>query len=137
MAKLSMKRLICTAAVVATSSLNGFSADPAPAAQPAPTAPATAAPATPAAKPKPKASPLPAATHANVSYGPHARNVLDVWLAKSDKPTPVYVFIHGGGWINGDKSTLAAATLKFMLDHGVSVAAVNYRYSTIAPLPAP
>jgi arylformamidase len=80
---------------------------------------------------------LPAPTHANVAYGPHERNVLDLWLAKSDHPTPVYVFIHGGGWINGDKSSLAPATLKAMLDHGVSVAAVNYRYSTIAPLPAP
>lgn len=26
-------------------------------------------------------------THENVKYGPHARNVMDVWLAKSDKPT--------------------------------------------------
>ena len=39
----------------------------------------------------------------NVSYGPHERNVLDLWKAKSDKPTPLVVFIHGGGFVNGDK----------------------------------
>ena len=43
-------------------------------------------------------------THPNVKYGPHERNVLDVWLAESDKPTPVLVSIHGGGFQGGDKS---------------------------------
>ena len=80
---------------------------------------------------------LPEPTHANVPYGPHERNVLDLWLAKSDSPTPLLVHIHGGGWIYGDKGSVPAATLRFMLDHQVSVASVNYRYSTIAPLPAP
>jgi acetyl esterase/lipase len=96
----------------------------------------------PAAKPpakpvKPAPPPLPTPTHANVSYGAHARNVYDIWLAKSDKPTPLVVYIHGGGWLGGDKNTLAPNMLQFFLDHGVSVAAVNYRYSSIAPLPAP
>ena len=80
---------------------------------------------------------LPEPTHANVSYGPHERNVLDLWQAKSDLPTPLLVHIHGGGWIYGDKGSIPAGTLSYMLDHGVSVASVNYRYSTIAPLPAP
>jgi hypothetical protein len=34
-------------------------------------------------------------THANVSYGPHARNVMDVWLATTDRPTPLLVSIVG------------------------------------------
>jgi arylformamidase len=101
-----------------------------------PSAPAKSE-ATKPAPAKPAAPPLPTPTHANVSYGPHERNVLDVWLAKSDKPTPLVVHIHGGGWLGGDKKSTAAATVKFMLEHGVSVAAINYRYSTIAPLPAP
>ncbi len=29
---------------------------------------------------------------------------MDVWLAKSDKPTPVLVSIHGGGFRDGNKS---------------------------------
>jgi arylformamidase len=111
-----------------------LSADPAPVAN-APSGEAKAEPAKAAGKPV--AAPLPTPTHADISYGPHERNVLDVWLAKSDKPTPLAVHIHGGGWINGDKKGTAAATVKYMLDHGVSVAAINYRYSTIAPLPTP
>jgi len=80
----------------------------------------------------------------NVRYGPYYRNVLDFWQAKSAQPTPLFVYIHGGGWYQGDK---AAATsdivrlhidlISFMLRHGVSVASINYRYATIAPLPAP
>ena len=37
----------------------------------------------------------------NVSYGPHERNVLDLWKAKSDAPTPLVVYIHGGGFRGG------------------------------------
>ena len=33
-----------------------------------------------------------------VHYGDHERQVLDFWKAKSDKPTPLVVFIHGGGF---------------------------------------
>src|ERR1051325_12061798 len=68
-------------------------------------------------------SSLPPPNFANVKYGEHPRNVLDLWQAKSEKPTPLLVYIHGGGWRGGDKSTIPPGTLKFMLDHGVSVAA--------------
>jgi arylformamidase len=103
-------------------------------------APAQAAetpPAAPKARGKTPTQPTPAPTHRNVVYGPHARNVLDLWIAPSDKPTPVLVHIHGGGWINGDKTSLSAPLLKKMLENGISVASVNYRYSTMEPLPAP
>jgi acetyl esterase/lipase len=40
-------------------------------------------------------------THGNVSYGKHERDVMDFWQAKSDKPTPVVICIHGGGWSAG------------------------------------
>ena len=29
-----------------------------------------------------------APNHADIKYGPHERNVIDLWLAKSDTPTP-------------------------------------------------
>jgi acetyl esterase/lipase len=54
-------------------------------------------------KPPPRAQ-LPPPTKANVSYGPHARNVLDFWQAKSDQPAPLLVSIHGGGFVSGNKS---------------------------------
>jgi len=60
----------------------------------------------------------------NVKYGPHVRNVLDFYPAKSDKPTPVVLYIHGGGWQGGDKKT----NPKVYLAKGISVVAINYRY---------
>ncbi len=74
-------------------------------------------------------------TFADVKYGPHERNVLDFWQAKSDKPAPVVVFIHGGGFTAGDKSKARGdKMLQQCLDSGVSFAAINYRYRTTAPL---
>jgi len=74
-------------------------------------------------------------THADVKYGPHGRNVMDVWLAKSDKPTPVLVSIHGGGFRGGNKS-VSGDLLKQCLDSGISVVAITYRFSNEAIAPA-
>ena len=60
----------------------------------------------------------------DVAYGTHPRQVLDFYQAKSDKPTPVVLYIHGGGWQGGDKKT----NPKAFLDKGISVVAINYRY---------
>ncbi len=80
---------------------------------------------------------LPPATFANVSYGPHERHALDLWQAKSEAPSPLLIFIHGGGWAGGDKADLPTDLLEAMLDRGISVASINYRYTRIAILPAP
>ena len=74
-----------------------------------------------------KEVPKSTATLENVKYGTHERQVLDFYKAKSDKPTPVVFYIHGGGWQNGSKA-MSAATVKKYLDAGISVAAINYRY---------
>ena len=59
-----------------------------------------------------------------VAYGKHPRQVLDFFQAKSEKPTPVVFYIHGGGWQAGDKKTNPQP----FLDKGISVVAINYRY---------
>jgi acetyl esterase len=74
-------------------------------------------------------------THRDLKYGPHKRNVMDVWLAKSDKPTPVLVSIHGGGFRGGNKS-VSGGILKACLDSGISVVAITYRLSSDAIAPA-
>lgn len=76
------------------------------------------------------------ATHADVPYGPHERNKLDFLRAKGEGPRPVVVFIHGGGWTKGGKS-LSRKKCKPFLDKGISCAAISYRLSGDAPLPAP
>jgi hypothetical protein len=71
----------------------------------------------------------------NVKYGEDERNVFDIWLAESEKPTPLAVYIHGGGFKNGSKEKLKAEKLAALLDAGISVAAINYRFVTTDPLP--
>src|SRR5262245_25799082 len=76
-----------------------------------------------------QAQDLPNPTHADVTYGPAARNVLDFYQAPSDKPTPLIINIHGGGFVAGDKRAgVNAAALKFTLNAGISFASINYRF---------
>ena len=87
---------------------------------------------------KPKAPAKPAdpqlvPTHANVPYGTHERQVLDFWQAKSERPAPLLFFIHGGGWVAGDKNSVGPK-IQTMLDAGISVVSINYRYSWQAQL---
>ncbi len=85
----------------------------------------------PAAKAK-AARPAPRPTLANVPYGDHPRQVLDFYQAESKDPTPLVVFIHGGGWVNGDKSGVGSANVDRLRKEGISVAAINYRFTTQA-----
>lgn len=80
---------------------------------------------------------LPPPDVADAAYGPHERHRLDVWRAVSANPTPLVIYIHGGGFRAGDKRTLPPALLKRLLHSGISVAAINYRFSQHAPYPAP
>jgi acetyl esterase/lipase len=71
-----------------------------------------------------------APTAANVAYGSHERQVLDFYKAESPRPTPVLFFIHGGGWVGGDKR--GVGQLDKYLAAGISVVSINYRYTTQA-----
>ena len=88
------------------------------------------------AQPKRAAPAKPLPDLADVQYGPHERNVLDLWKAKSPRPTPLVVFIHGGGFRAGSKSSLSPALLQGLLKAGISVAAINYRLSPEVCFPA-
>lgn len=74
---------------------------------------------------------------ADAKYGPYERNLLDLWKAKSDRPTPLVIFIHGGGFRAGSKKQISEELLKDLLSSGVSVAAIEYRFVTTDPFPAP
>ncbi|MCX7887531.1 MAG: alpha/beta hydrolase, partial [Verrucomicrobiae bacterium] len=82
------------------------------------------------------APPKPKPDLANVRYGPHERNVLDLWKAKSQNPTPLVVFIHGGGFHRGSKEGIPPRLLDGCLKVGISVMAINYRLSPEVAFPA-
>lgn len=72
---------------------------------------------------------------ADVAYGTHERDRIDVYLAKSETTTPVVFMIHGGGFRNGDKTSYASnKQTKQLLDQGVSCVAVNYPFLDSMPI---
>jgi len=72
-----------------------------------------------------------------VRYGPHERNDLDLYLAKSDKPAPLVLHIHGGAFVVGNKNAISPFLLDACAKAGITVASINYRYATQATFPAP
>jgi len=80
--------------------------------------------------PNSKSNPL-VPTSANVSYGEHERNKLDFWQAKSEKPTPVIMILHGGDWVAGSKVNVPRnprfPNLRAIVGEGISVVAINHR----------
>ena len=75
--------------------------------------------------------------HANIMYGEHERHVFDLYLAKTEhgKPTPLMIWIHGGGFRSGDKSQ-GALFAKHFTQKGISYISLNYRLSHQAIAPA-
>jgi acetyl esterase/lipase len=79
-----------------------------------------------------------APTHADVTYGPHARNLLDCWMPGGDQPAPALIFFHGGSFKAGDKSLVTSRPILLeCLAAGIAVVSANYRFSFDAPFPAP
>ena len=81
----------------------------------------------------------PQPSRADVKYGPHERNVFDLWLpegASAEKPVPVFVYFHGGGFVAGDKSRFDPRPY---LELGYAVVSANYRFvngkDVVAPTP--
>lgn len=72
--------------------------------------------------------PLPNPTQYDVAYGPHPKQLIHFWKAESDKPTPLLFFIHGGGWMAGGRLSGLTSMLPEILDAGISVASVEYRF---------
>ena len=75
-------------------------------------------------------------THIDLAYAPHWRQRIDLYIPQDRPgPFPVVIYIHGGGWLSGDKS-LAERYANALMARGLAVAAVNYRFSYQAQFPA-
>src|SRR5205085_3639213 len=64
---------------------------------------------------------------------------LDLYLPKasSEKPRPLVVFIHGGGWEGGDKNdAFVGFVFALIRDSEFAATSVNYRLSAEAKWPA-
>ena len=59
---------------------------------------------------------------------------LDVYVPQGDGPFPTLIWIHGGGWQNGNKNS-ARPALEFF-DEGYAVASLDYRLSDKGTFPA-
>lgn len=60
---------------------------------------------------------------------------MDLYLTqKAEKPTPLVIFIHGGGWVHGRKEDEKDFSVFFGLQY--AVANVEYRLADVAPAPA-
>jgi acetyl esterase/lipase len=85
---------------------------------------------------QPKNLPPGAKIERDLKYGtvPGRGQLLDLYLPeKIAAPLPLIVWIHGGGWISGDKAGCPALG---MIPRGYAVASLNYRLSKEAKFPA-
>ncbi|MEM9160177.1 MAG: alpha/beta hydrolase [Verrucomicrobiota bacterium] len=73
--------------------------------------------------------------HQYASPGGHTLT-LDLYLPdESAKPSPVVIFVHGGGWKNGSRKT-ALKRASWLSEHGFAVAGIDYRLTDVAQWPA-
>jgi acetyl esterase/lipase len=66
---------------------------------------------------------------------------LDLFVPATERPAPVVVWIHGGGFMFGDRRHLPETlrpdqVFDALLDAGLAVATIDYRHALEAPFPA-
>lgn len=90
--------------------------------------------------PQPAAAGLDSVAVKTVRYGTHERNVMDVFTPKAavgkvGQKRGTVLLIHGGSWVQGDKSGHDAHARQ-LARRGYVVASMNYRFATQAAWPA-
>ena len=74
------------------------------------------------------AVPASASAVRNVAYGTDPAQRLDIYLPARAGDTPVFFFVHGGGWAAGDKTNPGIEDkLEYWLAKGYAVVSANYR----------
>lgn len=79
--------------------------------------------------------------HGNIPYNNDTlkKHLLDIYLPpNTNGKVPLVVFIHGGGWIGNDKYAdmgYMTETINGMLNSGIAVASIDYRFAQNAVFP--
>jgi acetyl esterase/lipase len=71
----------------------------------------------------------------DISYGPDPMQKLDIHHKKGNQKRPVIFFIHGGGWVMGDKD-FSRFVVPTWVDLGYTVVSINYRLAPSSTHPA-
>lgn len=68
---------------------------------------------------------------ADIAYGDHSNNKFDIFLPTSSTPTPLVIFIHGGGFTHGYKAQAFEryeSQIKEFIDKKIAFATIDYRF---------
>ena len=80
---------------------------------------------------------IPVKSHLDLVYAIHGdqKMKLDLYVPEGDGLFPMIVWIHGGGWIRGDKNNCRPLNFGYC-QNGYATASLSYRFSDVAPFPA-
>ncbi len=70
----------------------------------------------------------------NQKYGNHPRDTFDFYPVISDKPNPLLIYIHGGGFTEGDKADIYIEDKNGANQNSIAYASINYPLSPEMPL---
>jgi hypothetical protein len=73
----------------------------------------------------------------DISYGPDERNTFDIFMPTSNEPTALVIYIHGGGFLGGEKENAyeplwndswdVPSEIRTLLSQNIAFASINYR----------
>ena len=67
-------------------------------------------------------------SHLDIPYGTEsAQQALDIYVPHGEGPFPVIVFVHGGGWYGGHRSSNSLGYASWALPFGYAVVSMDYR----------
>ena len=71
--------------------------------------------------------------YTDVAYGTHSRQIMDVCFPDSyEESMGVVLYLHGGGWVSGDKSTFSSKAKAMSKKVNCIGVTMNYRYASEA-----
>jgi acetyl esterase len=83
----------------------------------------------------PRTPPASVTVTSDVTYGDDPMQKIDIYTPAKARNLPIAVFVHGGGFVNGDKKDYANVPT-YLAQHGIVAVNVNYRLAPKVTWPA-